>query len=86
MNRDGDAVSAQVKSKTDLKAGHLHYAVAEGPWQKRAWKSVPAAVKDGTVTGTLPIDRPLVYYLSVTDARGLEVSAPHAELPAAGSK
>ena len=80
MTRDGDAVSAKVTSKTKLKAAQLHYAVAEGPWQKREWKSLDAEVKDGVVSAKLPTDRPLVYYLAVTDERGVEVSAPHVVL------
>lgn len=79
MTRDGEAVSAAVTSKVQLKAGHLHYAVATGPWPKREWKSVPAEIGKGRVTARLPADRPLVYYLAVTDDRGLEVSAPHTE-------
>ena len=82
MARDGDAVSAPVTSKTKLKTASLHYAVAEGVWQKRVWKTLPAELKDGKATAKLPDDRPLVYYLAVTDERGLEVSAPHAVLPA----
>ena len=80
MTRADDTVSAKVTSKTKLKAGQLHYAVAEGPWQKREWKSLDAEVKDGAVSAKLPTDRPLVYYLAVTDERGVEVSAPHAVL------
>jgi dienelactone hydrolase len=86
LERDGDAVSARVKVKGVPKAAHLHYAVAVGPWAKREWKSVPAEVKDGRVTARLPADRPLVHYLGVADARGLEVSTPHAELPGGGPK
>jgi dienelactone hydrolase len=82
MGREGDAVSAPVTSKTKLKAASLHYAVAEGVWQKRAWKTLPAELKDGNATAKLPDARPLVYYLAVTDERGLEVSAPHAVVPA----
>ncbi len=80
MKRDGDAVTAPVTSKVKLKGGQLNYAVATGPWQKREWKSVPAELKDGRVVAKLPTDRPLVYFLTVTDERGLEVSAPHDEL------
>jgi hypothetical protein len=80
MKREGDSVSAAVTSKVGVKSGQLHYAVAEGPWQKRDWKSIPAELKDGRVAAKLPADRPLVYYLAVTDGRGLEVSTPHAEL------
>ena len=82
MTRDGETVSAPVMSKIGLKAGQLHHAVAAGPWQKREWKSATAELRDGRVTAKLPADRPLVYYLAVTDARGLEVSAAHADLPA----
>src|SRR5207247_7628029 len=73
MARDGGTVSAPVTAKGKLTAAHLHYAVAEGPWPKREWKSAPAELKDGRVTANLPADRPLVYYLAVTDGRGLEV-------------
>lgn len=82
MTRDGDTVSAKVAGKAKLKAAQLHYAVAEGPWQKREWKSSAAEIKDGVVSAKLPADRPLVYELAVTDERGLEVTAPHAVLKA----
>ena len=82
MQQDNDAVSAPVSSKVGLKAGQLHHAVAVGPWQKREWKTQPAELRDGRVAARLPADRPLAYYLAVTDERGLEVSAPHVELPA----
>ena len=82
MTRDDETVFAKVTSKTKLKAGQLHYAVAEGPWQKREWKSLAAEVKDGFLSAKLPKDRPLVYYLAVTDERGLEVSARHIILKA----
>jgi dienelactone hydrolase len=94
MSREGSTVSAafelEGRGKGTPRAGQLHYAVATGPWQKRTWQSAPAEIKDGRVTAKLPEDRPLVYYLAVTDSRGLEVSAPHevlaAEKSGAGDK
>jgi dienelactone hydrolase len=86
MTRDNETISAKVTARGELKSGSLFYAVAEGPWQKRDWKTVPAVVKDGQVIARLPADRPLVYYLGVTDARGLEVSTPHVEVPADAKK
>ena len=80
MTTEGGLVSAPVSGKTELTAGHLHYAVAAGPWPQRAWKTAPAVVADGRVTASLPAVRPLVYYLAVTDDRGLIVSAPHRTL------
>ncbi len=84
MKRDGDTVSAKAVSKVKLKSARLDYALAEGAWQKREWKSVPADIKDGQVTAKLPMDRPLVFQLSVIDERGLEVSAPHVVLATPG--
>ncbi|MDB5311494.1 MAG: axeA 1 [Gemmataceae bacterium] len=80
MTREGETVSAAVTAKGKLKAGQLYYAVATGAWQKREWKSAPGEITNGQVKAKLPADRPLVYYLAVTDERGLEVSAPHAEM------
>jgi dienelactone hydrolase len=82
MTRDGMKVSAPVTLKRKAKAAQLHYARAVGPWQKREWKSIPAETADGRVTAKLPADRPVVYFLSVTDDRGLEVSTGHEILAA----
>lgn len=80
MTRAGDTVSATIDAKVKLKSASLYYAKAEGPWQKREWKSAPAELAGGRMSAKLPADRPLVFYLAVTDERGLEVSAPHMEL------
>lgn len=61
--------------------GQLHYTTDSGPWQKRAWHSVDAELGAGRLRADLPAERPLVYYLSVTDRRGAMVSTEHAELP-----
>jgi dienelactone hydrolase len=61
---------------------HFHYAIAEGPWQKREWNTIA----EGTIlktkggTGTIvpvPAERPIVCYMSFTDDRGALVSTPH---------
>ena len=84
MKTDAGTVSATVTSKTEIRSGQLHYAVATGPWQNRKWQSIPAEIQGGRVSAKLPGDRPLVYYLAVTDARGVEVSCRHQELAEAG--
>ncbi len=77
LTREGNKASATLEMKGKAKAAHLHYASANGPWQKREWKSIPAEVAEGRITAKLPSARPLVYYLAVTDGRGLEVSTTH---------
>lgn len=86
MQRDNDTVSARVTTKGKLRGAQLNYAVAVGPWSKREWKSVTAKLEGNSVVGKLPADRPIVYYLAVTDGRGLEVSSPHESLPAGETK
>jgi dienelactone hydrolase len=78
MTRNGDSVSAKVTG--DLKSASLHYAIAAGPWQKREWKPKSAELMESEVTAKIPSDRPVVFYVSVTDTRGLTVSAPHLEI------
>jgi dienelactone hydrolase len=74
-------VSAQFVAKQPVVNGQLHYTGDTGPWQQRKWVSTAAKLADGTVQAELPKQRPLVYYLSVTDRRGAMVSTQHAVLP-----
>ena len=77
---DGKA-TARFTAKVPVASGQLHYTTDSGPWQERTWHSVEAKVADETVAADLPDQRPLVYYLSVTDQRDAMVSTEHAELP-----
>jgi dienelactone hydrolase len=77
MKTDGDRVSAKVFAPVPIKEAALRYTTDTGEWQKRNWQSAPAAVEHGSVSARLPDQRPLVWYLSVTDERGLRVSTEH---------
>ena len=81
MKVAGNAVESAVKAAEPITKAELHYTADTGAWQKRAWKSVPATLADGVVRATLPSDRPLVFFLTVTDRRGATVSTEHAVLP-----
>jgi dienelactone hydrolase len=74
-------VSVTVSAPVPIAKAELDYTADTGPWPQRKWQSAPAEVKGDTVTVPLPAARPVVYYLRVTDARGLAVSTPHAEQP-----
>ena len=77
---DGKATAA-VSAKVPVVKAQLHYTTDTGAWQRRNWHSVEAKLADGRVAAELPAERPLVYYLSVTDERDAMVSSEHAELP-----
>jgi dienelactone hydrolase len=82
---DGDRVSVRVISPVPVKEAALNYTTDSGAWQTRHWQTVPGELKDNTIVARLPTQRPLVWYVAVTDERGLRVSTEHEELPAAGS-
>jgi len=74
-------VSASCTAKVPVVSGQLHHTTDGGPWPKRTWHSAEAELTDAGVRAELPTERPLVYYLSVTDQRGAMTSTEHAELP-----
>lgn len=77
--KDGVA-SCTVDSKVEVAKAQLHYTADSGEWQKRDWQSIDASLADGRAAAQIPSARPIVYYLTVTDARGAIVSTDHAEL------
>lgn len=80
MELRGTEASARVTAKVPLVKAELHYTLDQGPWQKRNWHTRPAFLGQGVVHAQLPEQRPIVYYLSVTDRRGAMMSTQHAEL------
>lgn len=77
---EGSQVTAEFQGQTPVVDGRLHYAIAEGPWNKRSWTSMRVNVAGGKVTGELPRLRPIVCYISITDQRSAHVSTPHVVL------
>lgn len=71
-------------SCANLKAAQFHMTTDGGAWQQREWQSLPVlALGDptkGTLTVTLPAERPFTGFFTVTDDRGATVSTEHFEL------
>jgi dienelactone hydrolase len=82
MQIKGERVTAKVIAPVPIKEAALRYTTDTGEWQKRHWETAPAEVGHGTISARLLAQRPLVWYLSVTDERGVRVSTEHDELPA----
>ena len=76
---DGKA-AAKLLNATKPKSGLLWYSTDQGNWKQRKWQSVAAKVEDGLVVGDIPSDRPITFYLEVTDHRGLKTSTTYEEL------
>lgn len=77
IERQGNRAVARFKSSVPIMRAEAHFAADSGPWPKRAWQGISAVIGNGTVSVELPAARPLVYYLSITDERGAQVSTPH---------
>lgn len=80
MKIQNDVATTSVTTHLQLKKAELHYTTDSGPWQKRNWATVPARLTDKLITARLPLQRPIVCFLSVTDERGLRASTEHEEL------
>jgi dienelactone hydrolase len=79
QGRKGDQVWAAFKSKTPIAKAELNYTLDTGNWKDRKWVNVPAEMKTGKITATLP-QGTTVYYFNLFDDRDCVVSAEHEEL------
>ena len=73
----GDIVLATVTASAPITQASLLYTTDTGEWQKRRWESVPAQINGDTILAHLPSQRPLTWYLLVTDEHGLRASTEH---------
>ena len=73
------AAWAKFKSPHPVKNAELNYTRALGHWTDRAWNTMPAEVKDGRVSATLPMGT-TVYYFNVFDGCGRVASSEHVSL------
>lgn len=78
LQQASSQITATVQSPTEITEAMLHYTTADGPWQNREWKSIPAAISPGTIAATLP-ENAAAWYLAVKDTRGVTVSTEHSE-------
>lgn len=78
LQQTGVQLKATVQSAAEIREAQLHYTTADGTWQNREWKSLPATLTDGTISATIP-ENARAYYLAAKDARGVTVSSEHRE-------
>lgn len=60
--------------------GAFHWTTDTGPWQMRKWQSKDVAIKDSAFEVDVPLQRPIVFFTTVKDARGVTTSTEHVEL------
>lgn len=77
---DGTTASAPVLTGASPVAATLHLTTDTGAWTSRQWRDVPALIEGASLRASLPAERPLTFFFTATDARGLTTSSPYAEL------
>jgi dienelactone hydrolase len=78
--RDGGTVHVKYKAVLPMTSAALHYTTDTGMWSKRKWLTQPVRIDGTTVLANLPVTRPLVYFLTLTDDRNATVSSEHETL------
>lgn len=80
ITQDGTNASARVLTGTPAVSAELHFTIMTGTWQQRQWRTSPALVKDGVLSAPLPAERPLTFFFTAKDSRGLITSSSYAEI------
>lgn len=78
--QEGKVVTTFQPGGSPIKSAQLVYTTEMGEWQKRKWHTQDLKVEMGQVTAELPAGRPIVWFVTVTDVRGLTVSTEHEEV------
>ena len=77
---EGGTARATVAPGTPAVSATLHVTTDTGQWQKRQWKDLPATVENGVLKAQLPPGRPLTWFFTAKDARGLITGSSYAEI------
>jgi lysophospholipase L1-like esterase/dienelactone hydrolase len=76
---DDQNARAEILPGTRPIAAELQFTTDTGSWQQRKWQTRPAVVGDTAVSAPLPVERPLTFFLTASDNRGLITSSLYAE-------
>jgi hypothetical protein len=81
QSRKGDQLAVTFESSAPIAKAELNFTQDTGVWQKRNWETIPATLDTAKrrATATVPLGA-TVFYLNLTDQRGLVVSSEHIEI------
>jgi dienelactone hydrolase/lysophospholipase L1-like esterase len=61
-------------------SANLHFTSGTGTWTARQWQTTTATITGQEIAAPLPNARPLTFFFTVQDARGLTTSSSYAEI------
>ncbi|NQU44538.1 alpha/beta fold hydrolase [bacterium] len=70
-----NSVTAKVQSPSPIVAAEMHFTTDPRPNTEREWQSLPAQIDGEFVRAPMPPHEALIWFLSVRDERGLEVTS-----------
>ncbi|MFP4026498.1 MAG: alpha/beta hydrolase family protein [Candidatus Brocadiia bacterium] len=76
-NLDEKTVAVSVEAITTVKDATLYWTTDTCDWPEREWFSGEARGRGAIFTAELPEERPLNFFMNVTDERGATVSTPY---------
>ena len=85
IDRKAELITVAILQTHGVEKVAVHWtADLKSPWQKRKWETRPAQRMVGNATdfftATLPVDRPVIYFLTGIDQRGATTSTEHVVL------
>ena len=80
IQQDNQMASVPILPGTMPVSAQLHFTKDTGSWTARQWQSLPATLTGAEITATLTQERPLTFFFTVTDARGLITSSAYLEM------
>ena len=83
---EGDRLQAEFRSSTNVVESAFHWTPDTVTWNERTWHSWPATIADGRAAANVPRERPIAFFLTITDERGATVSTEHQVLTADGPR
>lgn len=79
LNAENTEATAGWSGAENPKAA-FHWTTDTGMWQTRKWQTRDAAMNGDQIKAEIPKERPLVFFVTLKDARGATVSTEHEEL------
>lgn len=76
-DRDGNLVEVRFKSPVAVSKAELCFTTDSGIWEARKWQTRGAKIDGRTISSELPTERPLTFFISITDDRGASVTTEY---------
>jgi len=75
--REDNHLEVEFTAALPIQKAALHFTTDTNDWNHRKWHTRESRLDASTVNAELPEERPIVYFLTLTDSRNATVSSEH---------